>query len=309
MNRTDRIMVTAQCTIILGNGFDLDLGLKTKFSDFAKSDYWQKPDKKDWLKFFLFPLSIFLNKRKDNEYWFDLEGALRKYALRYGTKYNAESSLKYYERIGKSICEYIKQEQKNAKIRKESMAYDFIKAVQNCKSFHIYSFNYTDFDSIPNMIKLIDYDNVFTHIHGSVRTNDIILGIDEAANVKEDMYKEMYKSWSDNLNLIDAQALEKPSDIIFYGFSFSDIDYPYFKTFFEKVANGELKNKRITIFTKDKDSSSQIMNKLDKENAKISAIKNSCKFNIITTDNINSAEYKEVKKNLSKAMPPINTML
>jgi hypothetical protein len=299
----------SQCTIILGNGFDLDLGLKTRFSDFAKSDYWQKPDKKDWLKFFLFPLSIFLNKRKDNEYWFDLEGALREYALRYGTKYNAESSLKYYERIGKSICEYIKQEQKNAKIRKESMAYDFIKAVQTCKSFHIYSFNYTDFHSIPNMPGLLDYDNVFTHIHGSVNANNIILGIDELDGLKEDSYKKMYKVWRDDYKGFNSKSLEKSSEIIFYGFSFSDIDYPYFKTFFEKVANGELEYKHITIFTKDKDSSFQIMNKLDKENVKISALKDSYKnFNIITTDNINSAEYKEVKKNLSiirPALPPV----
>ena len=25
---------------IIGNGFDLDLGLSTKYSDFAKSKYW-----------------------------------------------------------------------------------------------------------------------------------------------------------------------------------------------------------------------------------------------------------------------------
>lgn len=25
---------------IIGNGFDLDLGLPTKYSDFAKSEYW-----------------------------------------------------------------------------------------------------------------------------------------------------------------------------------------------------------------------------------------------------------------------------
>ena len=38
----------SQCTIILGNGFDLDLGLQTKFSDFAKSEkYWPMPDEAD----------------------------------------------------------------------------------------------------------------------------------------------------------------------------------------------------------------------------------------------------------------------
>lgn len=300
----------AQCTIILGNGFDLDLGLQTRFSDFAKNkEYWPMPDEADEKNKISNPLSEFLASKKDKEYWFDLEGALREYALRFGTEYNAESSLKYYERIEKSLCEYIKQEQKKAKIRKESMAYDFIKAVQSCKSFHIYSFNYTDFYSIPNMPYLLDYDNVFTHIHGSVNANNIILGIDELNGLKEDSYKKMYKVWRDDYQGFNSKSLEKSSEIIFYGFSFSDIDYPYFKTFFEKVANGELKNKRITIFTKDKDSSFQIKNKLDKENTKISAIKNSCKFDIITKDNKESEKYKDLKKRLSLMRPAIPPVL
>ena len=300
----------SQCTIILGNGFDLDLGLQTKFSDFAKNkEYWPMPDEADKKNNISNPLSKFLDYKKNKEYWFDLEGALREYALRFGTEYNAESSLKYYERIEKSLCEYIKQEQQNAKIRKESMAYDSIKAVQSCKSFHIYSFNYTDFDSIPDMLRLSRKDEVFSYIHGSVNANNIILGIDELNGLKEESYKKMYKVWRDDYQGFNSKSLEKSSEIIFYGFSFSDIDYPYFKTFFEKVANGELEYKHITIFTKDKDSSFQIKNKLDKEKAKISAIKNSCKFDIITTDKINSAEYKALKKRLSLIRPAIPPVL
>lgn len=30
----------AKKLLILGNGFDIDLGMKTKYSDFAKSHYW-----------------------------------------------------------------------------------------------------------------------------------------------------------------------------------------------------------------------------------------------------------------------------
>ena len=30
--------------LVIGNGFDLDLGLKTKYSDFAKSNYWPNVD-------------------------------------------------------------------------------------------------------------------------------------------------------------------------------------------------------------------------------------------------------------------------
>lgn len=31
--------------LIIGNGFDLDLGLPTRYSDFAKSEYWPKLDR------------------------------------------------------------------------------------------------------------------------------------------------------------------------------------------------------------------------------------------------------------------------
>lgn len=29
-------------TLVIGNGFDLDLGMNTRYSDFAKSEYWPK---------------------------------------------------------------------------------------------------------------------------------------------------------------------------------------------------------------------------------------------------------------------------
>lgn len=32
----------AKKILILGNGFDIDLGLKTRFSDFANSKIWDK---------------------------------------------------------------------------------------------------------------------------------------------------------------------------------------------------------------------------------------------------------------------------
>ena len=60
--------------LIIGNGFDLDLGLNTKFSDFANAeDFWPKKDDS--------PLSAFLDSKKTVEKWFDMEGALRKYVL------------------------------------------------------------------------------------------------------------------------------------------------------------------------------------------------------------------------------------
>ena len=78
---------------IIGNGFDLDLGLHTKFSDFANSTFWPIAKKKDkpqelpprtargsFMAMLPLPqntlLEHYLEDKRDKESWFDLEGYL-----------------------------------------------------------------------------------------------------------------------------------------------------------------------------------------------------------------------------------------
>ena len=64
--------------LIIGNGFDLDLGIKTKYIDFANSEYWPF---KERFSFEENTLPYFLNSHKNNvETWFDLEELLAKFA-------------------------------------------------------------------------------------------------------------------------------------------------------------------------------------------------------------------------------------
>ena len=35
-------IIMAKKLLIIGNGFDIDLGLRTRYSDFAKSKIWKK---------------------------------------------------------------------------------------------------------------------------------------------------------------------------------------------------------------------------------------------------------------------------
>lgn len=57
--------------LIIGNGFDLDLGRKTRYSDFAKSESWPKNLDSQ--------LYGYLNAKSQIERWFDLEGELATY--------------------------------------------------------------------------------------------------------------------------------------------------------------------------------------------------------------------------------------
>lgn len=75
MGMTEKIFKTNKKILVIGNSFDLDLGLKTRFLDFANSEYWP-------FKMFAGKntLSSFLNKRKHFDEWFNLEYCLAIFA-------------------------------------------------------------------------------------------------------------------------------------------------------------------------------------------------------------------------------------
>jgi hypothetical protein len=60
--------------LIIGNGFDLDLGWQTQFSQFAKSSFW--PSRPTHYT----RMYDELNTRKKLSKWFDLERILAEYA-------------------------------------------------------------------------------------------------------------------------------------------------------------------------------------------------------------------------------------
>ena len=61
--------------LVIGNGFDMDLGWKTSYKSFAISDFWPfKDDKKD--------LGGYLETHSKSDKWFDLEALLRSYSAK-----------------------------------------------------------------------------------------------------------------------------------------------------------------------------------------------------------------------------------
>lgn len=62
---------------IIGNGFDLDLGWRTSYKDFAYSKYW------NFIKYNTSNLFHYLNDRKNTNSWFDIEHHLGLYGKEY----------------------------------------------------------------------------------------------------------------------------------------------------------------------------------------------------------------------------------
>ena len=113
---------------IVGNGFDLDLGLPTRYSDFAESNYWPKEDVYRTNKGPYAPQSLasYLNEKKNIETWFDLEHELLNYAqgnistvINGETKEHIKNNVDYYKLLQSQLCNYIKFVQANNQRKNE----------------------------------------------------------------------------------------------------------------------------------------------------------------------------------------------
>lgn len=67
----------AKKLLILGNGFDIDLGLKTRYSNFANSDIWKTLIGKTYN--FDQDLLGALRDANEKEAWFDIEKTMNDY--------------------------------------------------------------------------------------------------------------------------------------------------------------------------------------------------------------------------------------
>ena len=154
---------------VIGNGFDLDIGLKTRYSDFAYSSFWPKQDGND-----IPNLKLYLDKEKDTESWFDIEDSLLKYARKDSEKnqlqdksvFNPEIDMAYFVNVQNSLCDYIKWQQ-SQNLKHTSIAERVLRAVlENGYFDSIYSFNYTDLCAFAKKLNIRE-DIKYTHIHGS----------------------------------------------------------------------------------------------------------------------------------------------
>lgn len=250
--------------LILGNGFDLDLGLKSRYRDFMESDTWKSDDGKKYIQ--TCNLLKYLDEKNKLETWFDAETELLNYALEIteGTYASPQS----YDREGHKffltkLMQYLIKEQDNFNLNSDSVAVLLMKAVTENGYFdEIYTFNYTDVNKVLDKAGRWAPMKI-TYIHGSLGKNDnIILGIETDKLIHKD-YQFLFKTNSRYYRYNSLiESMEKANEIIFFGHSINGMDFPYFKNFFLKQAGafGEVTRKYITIFTFDEASDEQIRN-------------------------------------------------
>lgn len=269
--------------LIIGNGFDLDLGLKTNYSDFIEDKSFKDLTESN-------SLAKAIKKEHEIKKWIDLEAFLKNYIIAQSTSdvfaNKDDSYLKQeFYAIQNSLNEYIGNKIAYPSIKKDSIASQLLNAIAENGDYDIYNFNYTNFEGICYNCEVRKLD--CKHVHGRANDDSIILGVEAHKDIPDD-HVYMIKSFSHHyISRNIRQALKDASDIIIFGHSLGETDYHYFSDFFEEQSCKDLyeKEKNITIFTYDRESELSILKQLRRMNPNndIGRLRDMNKFRIFCT--------------------------
>lgn len=313
--------------LIIGNGFDLDLNLKTSYKSFVESTEFKEHlkdgeveslirDTQDFIYKDFVQRSQFLYKQGTKsifpmlaaktslQNWIDIEQQLaliahnRKnigYAIHNGVELLDLLPIEkksFYELHSclKNYLDGLPYEQ----ISKGSSAYRLFSILNQYPEFvHVKSFNYTVWDKIfKNKTQIIP-----EHIHGRLDDSSLIIGIQDNIDIAPE-YNYMIKTFSENFRSHDLiPELRSADEVIFFGHSFGETDYHYFEDFFKRQTNPDTARigLPLSIFTLNRDTRMNILEQLRVMNNKrtdyLYALSN---LNIFMTDpkcnNINEIE-------------------
>ena len=231
--------------VILGNGFDLDLGWKTSYRDIFTHQIMKNA-------LFHFGGSAYANNLVDGEYWCDFEGYLRKCVEE--VKESRIRELNHFWILCRNnMFSFFKDQSTQSFIyqtKKDSCALHFLKHVSDNS---VFSFNYT------NPFKQLGFANVpIEFIHGQLENafngSEIKVGVDSGVSnplVHDPSIEPLVKSTGSDTKYRLFHAIKSAKNIIIYGHSLGITDSDYFKPVFEAMINGSLKQKSLYIVTKD----------------------------------------------------------
>lgn len=235
-------------TFLIGNGFDINLGLKTRYTDFYP--YYLKKHPEEMI-------AKFISQDNNYENWADLELGLGN-MLKLVPKDKSEEFLDSKGILEECLTKYLKQQNKLFSIKDSEKAFDYFKNSligfynefndeENVKynkmirtyredvNFSFITFNYTD--TLDRIIKknqdknrnIGTYRNDFSeilsmrvtvplHIHGTLE-NSMVLGVNDESQIaneslKKDREFQNYFIKSKVLTELGERKLTKAKDII-----------------------------------------------------------------------------------------------
>lgn len=224
---------------IIGNGFDLSLGLKTSYQDFLKSGEFKIIEGSS--------LCQYLKKKQKLQNWVDIEKELSNYCMdmyKIKTPYdglNLHERFKeeYYELKEQLKIYLTRQEETIKSISLNNYTIHLLKDLvrSQSSSIEVITFNYTDIlDRISEYSRIGIKTNVH-HVHGSLKT-DIVFGVEDKVELQNEE-GFLYKSFSPYKEIRPIkQLLNLFANVIFFGYSLGDTDRQYFEDYFNNLAKG-----------------------------------------------------------------------
>ena len=289
-------------TVIIGNGFDLNLGLPTSYSHFIKSEYFIHLLSSN-------KLCRYLADTYERCNWVDIEASLKEYAEK------TESPKMFfsdYTALKKSLIKYM-DSLSYSSIDEESVAYNFIgdccyECFRPADKNHItiLNFNYTKSVSkvIDHIYKIGTFANYITNIpfeywavHGSAKNNHIVLGVEDSADIPSSC--NFIKKTYDSEHLSFKAKILKCDELIVSGHSLGESDDSVFRPFFQKQLRSDAEPKKVTIYYKGENGYEDLLNRVDDlTDYHISKFREKNRLHFKDVDD-NRVSFAEVIKNIS----------
>ena len=280
--------------LIIGNGFDLDLGLKTQYSDFFHSKEFEH------LEPFINHsncLAHHLVEQQKREEWFDLEESMAEYVKEKERKKDftcAEIDKFFLNELKYELWDYI-----SGKVLKippgNSLAKSTIQFQNKCNFFErIYSFNCFEMSDY-NFATSRELQNLYDvrYVHNC--HNDIILGIgdNDSTSMQYKFLKKTYQNYpSDCITQMKSDML-KAENVVIFGHSFNRIDMVYFKDLFFYISQPHHINRNILLITKDSQSAKQIKENITDYAILFPILESSCNISFVYTEKCKSIKDLE----------------
>lgn len=297
--------------LVIGNGFDLDLGLPTRYIDFIHSEKSECLTR--WKDIPECLASHLLNCSEAN--WFDIEETMVDYAKAKEANGNYASVLadvdkQILKELKENFWEYVDHnfiDIGNISWKehvKDSLAKTIIEMQNKTRCFDcIYSFNCFDYfycDWASN--QEIESVSGINYIHGT--GPDFILGISDD-DCKSDkllfLKKTNQKGYPHEIISQFKSDLLKADDVFIFGHSLNRIDMVYFRDKLWNIYLYPNNHNRITIITKDNNAANQIKENISNYGPiPFDGLSDSCQFTFLYTDNYNNSKRVEDVEDIFK---------
>lgn len=295
-----------EVVIIIGNGFDKDLGLPTGYPDFVKSDEWKKLEKKfcsfttedDLTHSLIYHLQT---EAYNKENWFDIEEEIQQFIKNHPKCKDEEirEIENEFIHLKKALKDYLIRVSSGYKMEEARLPYELLKKLSaSPKRIVVINFNYTnphDFLSTPIYCRPSLYEQ--THVHGSLFDDDIVLGCD----VPKDQEVNRDLSFMYKYNMLKranhvARNLLEAKEIIFYGHSVNEMDFGYFREFFKKASEAPKPTRYLTFITLNEKSERRIKDNIRNQGIPVTDLYNNLEsFTFIHTKKLYEQDINEVQ--------------